>query len=118
VLFWRGEAEFVAEFPHERVVHPLPHAYGAIALHVGMPADRTGASAGPANIPAKQQEVHDFLDRRDGVFVLRQARRQQQITLFTFIAISAAAPICSLVTALAGLLSIFLACGLDPSVPA
>ena len=50
-LSWWHEAKFVAEFLHELIIHPLPHAHGAIALHIGMPAHRTRARAGPANIP-------------------------------------------------------------------
>src|SRR5947207_14038446 len=74
-LSWWHEAKFVAEFLHELFIHPLPHTHGAIALHIGIHANRTRDRAGPANIPTEQQEVDDFLYGSDSVPVLRKAHR-------------------------------------------
>ena len=71
----RREVKLLAELVHELVVHPLPDAHGAIALHIRVAAHRARARAGAADVPAEQEEIHDLLDRADGVLVLRQAHR-------------------------------------------
>ena len=55
--------------------HPLPNPHRAIALHIRVPAHRTHARAGPADVSAQQQEIHDLLDGRDGVRLLGEPHR-------------------------------------------
>ena len=71
----RLERELGAERVEEAVRHPLPDAHRAVALHVAVPADRGGARARLADVPAEQQEVDDLLDRVDALAVLRQPHR-------------------------------------------
>ena len=42
----------------------LPDAHGAVALHVGVAADRAEPGAGLADVAAQQQQVDDLLDGR------------------------------------------------------
>src|SRR4029077_13397440 len=45
---------------------------GAVALHIAVPAHRTSSSTRSPQIAAQHQEVHDLLDIRDRVAVLRE----------------------------------------------
>src|SRR5439155_12274852 len=69
----RIEIEFISEFFHERLVHPLADSHRAIALDVRMPAYRTRSGSRPADIPAEQEEIHDLLDCRDCISMLGQS---------------------------------------------
>ena len=75
MLSGRSELKFLAELLHESVAHAFPDSHGAIALHVGMAADRTGSRAGPADVAAEQHKIHDLLDSGDGILVLGQPHR-------------------------------------------
>ena len=71
----RIERELPSERVEERLGHALRDAHRAIALHVGVPADRRGAGSGLADVAAQQQQVHDLLDRVDGLALLGESHR-------------------------------------------
>ena len=71
VLAGRVEAELLLDGVEERGRHLLPDAHRAVALDVAVPADGRGSRAGPADVPAQQEEVDDLLDRRDALLLLR-----------------------------------------------
>ena len=69
----RLEAVDVAQLVEQGGRWLFPDAHGAIALHIAVTADRARARAGSADIAAQQEQVHDHLDRRDRMRVLRDA---------------------------------------------
>src|SRR5579859_8284876 len=69
----RLEPENIAEPIEKAVGHSLPDAHGAVALHVRVPSDRTDSRAGPTHVAPEQYQVHDFLNRRDRLPLLRQS---------------------------------------------
>ena len=71
----RVEAELVAQRVEEVVGHPLPDPHRAVALHVGVAADRAQPGARLADVALGQRDVGDLLDRRDRVAVLGDAHR-------------------------------------------
>ena len=54
---------------------PLPDAHRAVALHVGVAADREQPGARAADVALQERDVADLLDRRDRVAVLGDAHR-------------------------------------------
>ena len=69
----RCEVELGAE-PLQKVRRgTLPDAHGAVALHIAVAAHRTGAGARTAHVTTQQQQVHDLLDIRNAILVLRHA---------------------------------------------
>ena len=71
----RGEAELLVQRIEEGPGGTLPDPHGAVALDVGVAADAAGAGAGPADMPAEQQQVHQHPDGGHGVAVLGEAHR-------------------------------------------
>ena len=65
----KGSLQLVQKFRFGR----FPDADGAVALHVAVATHRAGAGARLANAALEQEQVDDFLDVLNSVFVLRQA---------------------------------------------
>ena len=66
----RLEPERVAQRVQEGRCRSLPHTHGAVALHVGVPADAAGARARLRHRPAQEQQVQHLLDVARSVVVL------------------------------------------------
>ena len=75
VLAVRLEAELVAQPVEQRVVGLLPDPHRAVALHVGVAADRAQPGAALADVAAQEHQVGDLLDGRHRALVLGQAHR-------------------------------------------
>ena len=73
VLARRREAERRLEAVEQACVGLFGDADRAVALHVGMAAQRADAGAGLADIAAQQQQVGDLLHVLGAVSVLRDA---------------------------------------------
>ena len=69
----RRESEVVLHRLQELVRHLFPNADRAVALHVGVATQRSGARARFADVAGQQQRVHHFTDRAHGVPVLGHA---------------------------------------------
>ena len=54
---------------------PLPDPHRAVALHVRVAAHRARPRAGPADVAAQEQQVHELLHVRDAVLVLGEPHR-------------------------------------------
>ena len=65
----------VCERVEEVLRRPLPDAHRAVALDVGVAADRAQPGAGLADVALQQGDVDDLLDRGHGVAVLGDAHR-------------------------------------------
>ena len=75
VLARRVEAELLLQRVEEVLGRPLPDAHRAVALHVGVAADREQPGAGLADVALREGEVGDLLDGGDRVAVLGEAHR-------------------------------------------
>src|SRR5436190_9474049 len=74
--FWRRrKLKFACKFFPKRIIHPLPDPHRPIPLHIGMAAYRTWPRSRPADVTAKQEKIHHFLNGSDCVFVLGQSHR-------------------------------------------
>src|SRR5437764_15201278 len=69
----RLEIKFFREVVEKRCGRALPDAHRSVALHVRVAAHRADASAGLANLSAKEKQVDDLLNVGDGVPVLRES---------------------------------------------
>ena len=75
VLPRRVEAELLLEGVQEVCRRPLPDAHRAVALDVGVAADREQSGAGLADVALQEGDVADLLDGRDRVAVLGDPHR-------------------------------------------
>jgi len=57
----RVEAEDFLQLVQEFAARPFGDAHSAIALNVRVSSHRDDARAGPANVSAQKQQVHDLL---------------------------------------------------------
>ena len=69
----RSDPELPVQRGIEGFGHVFGDAHGAIALNIGMPAHAEQARVGASDVASDEQQVGQFADIVDGVFVLRQA---------------------------------------------
>ena len=74
----RCESERIAEAVEEIVRHSFVDAHRAVALHVGVTADRARTCTGLADVAAQQQQVVEHLDRGNAAVVLGDAHAPAQ----------------------------------------
>src|SRR4051794_17417844 len=69
----RLEVEYLSKSIEKGFGRPFPDADGSIALHVAVTPHRTKPRARLTNLTAQQHQVHDLLNVRDCVAMLRQS---------------------------------------------
>ena len=73
VISRRREGKLLAEPGQERLAHPFTNSHGAVALHIGVTAHRTGARSGTPDVAAEQEKIHHLLDGGHGILMLGQS---------------------------------------------
>src|ERR1051325_5694501 len=73
VISRRLEIKYFAKLFEKRFSGAFPNTHGAIALHVAVTSHRTHTRARFPDLSAQKHQVHDLLNVRDRVLVLREA---------------------------------------------
>ena len=75
VGLWRVKTKRFFDAIQECLWRFFVDAHGAIALHVGVAADRTSTCAFLGDAAFDEQQIHDFFDRIHRIFVLCETHR-------------------------------------------